>query len=557
MDQLSNPAAVGDALAARSLAIYSAFTETLEDTISLSGSSVTLSDAYVGEDKYWVLELENTEGVSASGLSGMALPSDEITYRGGSFPGTGGTCGNTLAAGSTCTLSLSFRPTQDGSRAFEFVWPYTVAGVSSSISYQINTPLLSGTSFTLDTETFGSGNGFIKTKVEPASELLVASTLQSDGKIVSTGCYYPVGSTTGFDVSVVRYLPNGTLDSSFGTNGVTTTGVGTGVDDCGAMPRMTSDGKIVVVGYAKFGSFTQAVVLRYTSSGALDTTFATGGVYAADVGAGSESLSDFRITDDSIVAVGTTNNGTQNDLLIIKLSLDGVPDSSFGTGGIKVVDMTGGYDAFARIAKWNSNGTFVAVGTASNGSNNDLFIARFEADGDLDTSFGSSGGYTLIDYGGADSMVDGIELANGKFVLASIPFISGFYQVGLARTDSSGVLDTTFGTSGLVSTYVSTATNSVGGVVEAADGKLVVSASAGNNFAVDKTLVLYRFTSAGALDTAVNGTGYELTQIMNGASVAGRQSPRQILKQPDGKYVFTSYFHDGGNEAMLVLRYWP
>ncbi|HCQ11935.1 hypothetical protein, partial [Flavobacterium sp.] len=105
--------------------------------------------------------------------------------------------------------------------------------------------------------------------------------IQTDGKILMGG--YVLNGSNGYDFALVRYLSNGTLDTSFGTNGIVITTINTSYNDIIRKVLVQNDGKILVVGNNADGSGASRVAMvRYLSTGAIDTTFATNGVYISD-----------------------------------------------------------------------------------------------------------------------------------------------------------------------------------------------------------------------------------------------------------------------------------
>src|SRR5262249_6508072 len=125
----------------------------------------------------------------------------------------------------------------------------------------------------LDT-TFGQGGAVLTHFGAFNNDQAQAIAVQSDGKIVVVGS----GGSTGNDFEVVRYNPNGSLDTSFGSGGKVTTDFA-GRGDAAQAVVIQSDGKIVVVGSAYMGSTTGTdfALARYNSNGSLDTSFGIGG----------------------------------------------------------------------------------------------------------------------------------------------------------------------------------------------------------------------------------------------------------------------------------------
>ena len=206
-----------------------------------------------------------------------------------------------------------------------------------------------------------------------------ALAIQPDGKIVVAG-------TRGDDIVVLRYLTNGTLDSSFGTKGSTVTNVGEReqVTDIALQP----DGRIVVSGKAsesgQFWPDSRTVLLRYLPSGSPDSNFGTDGRVQADsasedVPAGAVALDE---QDRILLGLGDTNGG----ISLSRYLTDGKLDTSFGAGGTASLLVTCGSAGVTGIAV-QSDGRIVATGQ----SGSHMTVVRFDSNGAVDHTFANAG----------------------------------------------------------------------------------------------------------------------------------------------------------------------
>jgi uncharacterized delta-60 repeat protein len=272
--------------------------------------------------------------------------------------------------------------------------------------------------------TFGVG-GIVTTDFGDQSNSNVATanavTIQPDGKILVGG---GVPSKNDFPVSAVaRYNTNGSLDTTFGTGGIVTTPA---IEDTPFTAiALQSDGKIVAVA----GGFT-AFVVRYTSSGVLDSTFGTGGMV---------TLSFINGPAESGVVVQPDGNILVADGSLFRFLSNGQFDSSFGSGGTA---RTAGYPA-SGLALLSSGKILVAssvLGTSG-------FISQYDSNGRLDTTFGIGG--QLASPGTAAGLVllgTGDFLAGGSLTNNSVlPGTSGF---AVSRCLGVGVTDASFGING-------------------------------------------------------------------------------------------------------------
>jgi uncharacterized delta-60 repeat protein len=320
--------------------------------------------------------------------------------------------------------------------------------------------------------------------------------LQNLPSIPGGGRIVAVGTSVG-DFVVARYNPDGSLDKTFGTNGTRRIDIG-GTDQATAV-AVDSSGRIIVVGSASSGA--NMVVVRLTANGALDTSFDRDGIVTIDFG-GTEVANAVAIDSaGNIVVAGST--GT--DFAVARLTpAAGALDTSFGTGGKKTIDF-GGTDVVNGVAI-QSNGAIVLAG--SNG--NDFAFARLNgSNGSLDTSFNSTGKFTL-NMGGVDVARDVIIDASGRIVAVGS---NGSDMAVVRLAGSNGGLDPSFNGTGKITVDISGA-DDARSVQLQSDGRILVVGDTGNN-ASDTAIV--RLTTAGKLDTSFNGTG-KLTYDVTGTT---------------------------------------
>ena len=235
---------------------------------------------------------------------------------------------------------------------------------------------------TLDT-TF-DGDGTVTTAItisDTANDIVV----QQDGTILLTGS--SLTSTAGFnfdiDFSVVKYNSDGSLDTSFSDDGILTTAISTGIDVPNGIV-VQDDGKILAAGYSNNGSNDDFAIVRYASDGTLDDTFGVNGVVTTPIGTGSDFGFDLALqSDGKIVVAGLADNGTDDDFAVLRYNSDGTLDNTFGDGnGIVTTPGTG--QAFA--VSIDDDGQIVLAGTDDNA---DIQIVRYNTDGSLDQRFGT------------------------------------------------------------------------------------------------------------------------------------------------------------------------
>jgi uncharacterized delta-60 repeat protein len=313
---------------------------------------------------------------------------------------------------------------------------------------------------TLD-KTFGE-NGSVITDFG-LTETPSAVVIQPDGKIIVAGGTYPIFPSQGGQFALARYASNGTLDTSFGSGGLVRTTFGS--EGCYASAlALQADGKIIAAGtkYINFSSDessdTDFGLARYNPDGSLDSTFGSGGLVATDFHQrNDDALAVLIQPDGKIVATGdATNPTTFYDFGLARYLPNGTLDPDFGGGTGKVETDFGAANLDqARGAVLQPNGKIVAAGTtiARNGLSQPFALARYNADGTLDTNFGKNG-FALVDFGSFfQSAYDLLQQPDGKLVAVGYADTeSSDSDFLVARLKSNGALDLTFGDGGKVRT---------------------------------------------------------------------------------------------------------
>lgn len=220
--------------------------------------------------------------------------------------------------------------------------------------------------------------------------------LQSDGKIVVTG-FSSNGTNTDF--AVARYTTAGVLDGTFGTGGKVTTNIN-GDDVPEAIAINNTDGTITIAGTSNSSGNGNFSVVRYTSGGVLDATFGTGGVTTVDIGSGTDDQAHSLAvqTDGKLIIGGTTKPSANKDVVLLRLTTTGALDATFGTGG-KVTanyDVSVNSDDDCRSIALQSDGKIVVGGSVdefpnSNNKPYGFMLMRFTTSGALDATFSGDG----------------------------------------------------------------------------------------------------------------------------------------------------------------------
>src|SRR5688572_2230631 len=267
----------------------------------------------------------------------------------------------------------------------------------------------------------------------------------------------------------------GDPDPTFGTGGKVITDFGG--EEAASDIALDSRGRIVVAG--RTGPFfsRDVLVVRHDARGGLDGSFGSGGRVVTDLG-NDESASDVAVQGDGkILVLGETtrfsdeNEFLGSDLFLIRYLAGGASDGGFGDGGIVTA---ADFRSAAGVAVLR-NGKIIVGGSIRTGEGSDFALLRYESDGSPDESFGDEG-VAILDLGANDQLVSLAIQRNGKIVIAgdfAAPSEEGTDFV-VARFDAGGALDASFGDGGLVTTGFNEFEDTAA-VAIARNGKIVVA----------------------------------------------------------------------------------
>jgi uncharacterized delta-60 repeat protein len=255
---------------------------------------------------------------------------------------------------------------------------------------------------------FGGGSGFVTTDIAGHGDAATAVAVQPDGKIVVAG--YAQVNAIDSDVTLARYNPDGTLDTSFSGDGIVTTSLGTQSDEARAV-AIQPDGKIVVA-----GDTDQAFALaRYLPDGTLDPSFDGDGKVAGFTG----EANGVAVTPGGSILIAGARGGPHGDLdvFVASYSPDGALDTGFGQLGVAQTDLSGGFDSGDDLVV-DSQGRIVVVGSATSNTVTDMALVRYLPDGTLDTTFDGDGFLTSDFHGLGDFGHDVAIDSQGRIVAA-------------------------------------------------------------------------------------------------------------------------------------------
>jgi len=402
-------------------------------------------------------------------------------------------------------------------------------------------------------QTFGT-NGIVITEVSGYYDVPRKVISQQDGLILVAGESFD-GTNSSFAVS--RYSSSGVLDETYGNNGkatalITISGGSTSLG--GAVQQ--SDGKIILAGMGYNGTDNDIVLVRFGTDGVLDSSFGVGGIYRSDVGTNEGAYAIAIQEDGRILVAGFAENEIDHDsdFLIARYTTAGAPDPSFGTNGFVATPFASDYGE-CRIAVFNklailNDGSIIAAGSATTiyqtTTENRLAIARYTSDGYVDTTFGTPN--LIVDvYGYLAS--DMVLQDNDRIIIAT----SNEYnkEFSLIRFDQNGLIDLSFGSSGIALAAIGDYDSESSALALQNDGRIIV---AGETYQDGKfVLTLAKFDTNGALDSTFGEGGSVLTTMTTANGYAS-----SLAIQADGKILTAGAVETAGSvSAFGIVRIYP
>jgi uncharacterized delta-60 repeat protein len=318
-------------------------------------------------------------------------------------------------------------------------------GVTHPALFRFNTDGTPDTTF--------DGDGFAIIDVPGGSGGFSGATLQPDGKVVATG-----GALIGgnFEVLVVRFNVDGSLDSTFDDDGIVLTDASP-EDDGARAVALQPDGKVVVVGsdqLAVGSNVTDFLAVRYLPDGSLDTSFDGDGIARVNLGnSGAVATAVLVQADGRVVAAGTSSQSSGNfGFALVRFNTDGSLDTSFDGDGIVLTQPPGFQFEGVRDITQLPDGRLLAAGDAGvgGGVRPTPVLLMYDPDGSLDPTFDGDG-MVVTDLPGNGGEITGMAVqVNGKIVASGGLSVPGGLQSIVMRYLKDGSPDTGFGPAGTV-----------------------------------------------------------------------------------------------------------
>lgn len=316
------------------------------------------------------------------------------------------------------------------------------------------------------------GDGKLTTAIGPRDDRAYGVAVQADGKILLGGESW---NGSNYDFALVRYNVDGSLDTTFGVAGIVTTAIGN-ADDHAYSVALQTDGKILLGGYAFSGSsHDDFALVRYNTDGSLDTSFGGDGVVTTGIGASSDHGRSVAVqADGKILLGGYSSIGSSDDFAVARYNTDGSLDTSFDGDG-KVTTNIISTDRAESVAV-QADGK-ILLGGFSFGA---FALVRYNTDGSLDMSFDGDGRLTTDFEAPVDHAYSVALQPDGKILLGGTSYVGGWTDFTLVRYVTDGSLDYTFDGDGKVTTAISVGNDAAYSVAVQPDGKILLGGESVN-----------------------------------------------------------------------------
>jgi uncharacterized delta-60 repeat protein len=321
---------------------------------------------------------------------------------------------------------------------------------------------------------------------------------------------------------------NGTLDPTFGAGGKRVIDFGTD-DESVYGAALQPDGKIVLAGDSRL----QPAVVRLKANGALDTSFDGDGRKLFSWGAIGR-VTAVVVAPNGKLLLGGFSGPEGGNIQVARLEADGAFDTTFGAGGIATVDF--GATEFGQAMARQADGRIVVAGRSSPGG---AVVARLRATGVLDPDFGTGGRVTLPGGGSLDAVL--VQPDRSIIVAGNA---NGSATMTVTRLKPDGSLDTTFGSGGTTSVAFGSLANPLGGAVRQPDGKLVIAGYTQDG----EDVAVARLNANGSLDAGFGAAGKKTVDF--GAATFGNA----VALAPNGRIVVAGQKTGGDDFAVARLR---
>lgn len=342
----------------------------------------------------------------------------------------------------------------------------------------------------------------------------------------------------------------GTPDPAFGNNGVAYVDFGSDHSNRCYDVEIQPD-QHILLGGTTYNSSNDISLARLNPDGSLDNTFGSGGLRQFVFNNSDEYLYDILVQPDGkILGVGHISQSSGVDFIMIRLDEYGNFDNSFSSNGMLTIDFGPAYNAYGKSMVLQDDGKILAVGYVSD-LNNDIHCAlcRINPNGSIDNSFGSNG-FLIMNMLSMFNFTNNVALQGDNILVGGAFYNDGDHFIGLARFNSYGNLDITFGDNGIVIDTITinpTILSTVGDMCIGSGGRIFYGAYFAGS--IYSTFSVHCYLPDGSVDVSFGDQGYALALLAQDSYI------HALLPQYDGKIVAGGSSISGEFSDFAIARY--
>lgn len=386
---------------------------------------------------------------------------------------------------------------------------------------------------------FGGGDGFSTLSfLANGHAYPTGLAVQPNGRIVVAGGTWIPDGTENEYIAMARFMPNGSLDVTFGGGTGKVTVVPTNLYGYLAEILILPNGKILGAGgaWTHDGIEHYFMLARFNTDGTPDNSFDGDGFVTTKLSPYDQYATALALQPDGkILVAGPANISGYSEFAVLRYTSNGTLDNTFGGGDGTVTMPVGESYSSLRNLALQPDGKIVVTGFAVANGFEDFALARFKSDGAPDPSFGGGDGVAMVSVSPKNDGALEIALqTDGKIVLAgySNSGANNYNDMAVVRFNANGTLDNTFSGDGQETAHLSDYGEDARGLVIQPDGKILLGGSRAAAPNETKKVALVRFNTNGILDNSFHNDGVATLDVGPGGG-----NIEEITLQPDGKVV--------------------
>lgn len=303
-------------------------------------------------------------------------------------------------------------------------------------------------------------------------------------------------------ISILR-AQNCCLDNTFASAGIATTSIGMYSDQIRAL-KVLSDGKILAAGIVSTTTGFYAGYVKYNTNGSLDNSFGSAGIVSNPTGLGTLLDMDVQ-SDGKIVSVGAETTSWYPHIKITRINANGSPDISFGSNGTVTTSVVDGEEIQSLCIQ--SDGKYLVAGHGVSGTSTVVVVARYNSNGSLDNTFGSMGTMTYQPGINESYATEIEELPGGSILVSGSASNGNNLDFCVFKISNTGVIDNSFGINGIATASLGAWADVCNSMVVLSDGKIILGGTAATNVNGDTDFGLIKFNANGTIDNIYGNNG--------------------------------------------------